>query len=140
MLVLDVLRHRPEYRKGDAVADGAVETLLRHWEVREPTGPCHWGIGTTFLRVDYPFLKYNLFFYVYVLSFFAAARRDPRFREAYDLLESKLDASGSLVVENPHRRLGRLRLCTRGQPSVRATARFNEVRDRVGAHPGPGDS
>jgi hypothetical protein len=54
----------------------AVETLLHHWTVRVPTGPCQFGIGTLFLQVEYPFLRYNLFFYVYVLSFYAEARKD----------------------------------------------------------------
>ena len=132
LYVLDFLRHYPAYRSGNAVADGAVATLLRHWETRAPRGPCRWGIGTTFLSVDYPFLKYNLFFYVYVLSFYQAAVEDPRFRDAYAALASKLDADGRLIVENPHRRLGRLGLCARGQPSDAATRRFREVQGRIG--------
>lgn len=132
LYVLDFLRHYPEFRSGSEVADRAVATLLEHWDTRVPQGPCRWGIGTTFLSVDYPFLKYNLFFYVYVLSFFAAALEDPRFADAYGVLSSRLDADGRLIVENPHRRLGRLALCARGQPSDAATRRFREVQARVG--------
>lgn len=35
--------------------DQAVEFLLGHWETRVPLGPCHYGIGTLFLQVAYPF-------------------------------------------------------------------------------------
>jgi hypothetical protein len=51
------------------------ETLgLQHWVVKRPLGPCHFGIGTLFMQVEYPFLRYNLFSYVYVLSFYERAK------------------------------------------------------------------
>ena len=62
--------------EGDRDLDRAVETLLDHWTVRVPTGPCHFGIGTLFMQVEYPFLRYNLFYYTYVLSFYPKARKD----------------------------------------------------------------
>lgn len=36
LYTLDVFRFRPEYRKGNEVADRAVELLLGHWDTREP--------------------------------------------------------------------------------------------------------
>lgn len=127
LYALDVLRFLPEHRDGVAVVDRAVDTLLEHWETREPLGPCHWGIGTQFMRVEYPFIRYNLFFYVYVLSFFARARADPRFAAALAALDGKLDEGGLLVVERPHRGLAGLEFCARGRPSSRATARYREI-------------
>jgi hypothetical protein len=62
LYVLDALRHLDKHRRRDAVVNAAVESLLDHWESRKPTGPCHWGIGSRFMRVEYPFLRYNLFF------------------------------------------------------------------------------
>ena len=66
----------------DSAPAGAVELLLDHWVSRAPLGPCHFGIGTLFLQVEYPFATYNLFRYVHVLSFYDQARKDPRFRQA----------------------------------------------------------
>ncbi len=109
----------------------AVASLLSHWETRVPLGPCHYGIGTRFLRTEYPFLRYNLFFDVYVLSFFEDARADPRFGEALQMLESKLDA-GRVVVEQPHRGVKELRFCAKGHPSDRATARYGEIVANLG--------
>ena len=129
--VLDFLRHYPEYREGNPVADGAVRTLLDHWTSRMPMGPCHWGIGSKFFQLEYPFLRYNLFYFVYVLSFFRIAVSDARFREAFLELRTKLDADGSVVVENPHRRLGRLGFCRRGEPSTAASVRFSEIEGRL---------
>jgi hypothetical protein len=62
--------------------NSAVETLLDHWTVRVPRGPCHFGIGSLFMQVEYPFLRYNLFYYTFVLSFYLKARMDKRFEDA----------------------------------------------------------
>jgi len=127
LYALDVLRFFPELRSGHPVVEGAVDFLLDHWETREPLGPCHWGIGTTFLQVEFPFLKYNLFYWVYVLSFFARAQTDGRFLDALGLLEDGLDGEERVVVERPHRNLSRLNLCAKGEPSEAATRRYREI-------------
>ena len=86
---------------------------------RKPIGPCHYGIGTLFMQVEYPFLRYNLFFYVYVLSFYDCAKGDDRFLDALQTLESKLDESGRVVVERPHRALKRFWAISAGAASER---------------------
>ena len=110
----------------DSAPSGAVEVLLGHWVSRKPLGPCHYGIGTLFLQVEYPFGSYNLFGYVHVLSFYDQARQDPRFREALAVLESKL-VEGRVVVERVHRRLSGLAFCRKGEPSELGTARYQEI-------------
>jgi hypothetical protein len=76
--------------ESEPVLDRAVDLLLEHWTTRAPIGPCHYGIGTLFLQVEYPFRTYNLFFWVYVLSFFPRARADSRFAEALAVLHAGL--------------------------------------------------
>ena len=90
-------------------------------------GPCHFGIGTLFMQVEYPFLRYNLVSYVYVLSFYERAKQDVRYLEALRALESRLDERGRIVVERPHRNLASLSSCAKGHPSDLATARYREV-------------
>lgn len=124
--VLDVFRFTDHLNRTPAL-DRAVDSLLDHWVVRRPMGPCHFGIGTLFLQVEFPFLRYNLFHYVYVLSFYDRAKDDPRYLEALRLLESKLDARGRVVVERPNRRLAELSFCAAGRPSDLATARYREI-------------
>ena len=113
-------------RVGERSLERAVQTLLSHWNTREPLGPCHFGIGTLFGKTEYPFLRYNLFFYVYVLSFYPSAHRKRAFRAALKRLEEKLE-DGALVVENPNRRLARLAFYRKGAPSQAATRRFREI-------------
>lgn len=127
LYALDVLRFFPECLDGGDAVDRAVESLLDHWEIRKPIGPCHHGIGSSFMQVEYPFIRYNLFFYVYVLSFFGRARKDPRFQDALVALESGLNEDGQVVVERPHRGLKGLRFCAKGRPSEHATARYLEI-------------
>ena len=126
LFALDAFRFTE--RAGDPdMLDRAVETLLDHWTVRIPTGPCHFGIGTLFMQVEYPFLRYNLFYYTYVLSFYERARSDPRYREAFKILESKLDADGRLVIERPNRKLAKFVMCTKGEASQLATKRYSAI-------------
>lgn len=106
--------------------DQAVEFLLDHWETRLPLGPCHYGIGTLFMQVAYPFISYNLFFYVYVLSFYTKAKQDRRFLEALGVLESKL-MNGRIIVERPNQKLAGFAFCKKGEPSDLGTERYHEI-------------
>ena len=113
------------------LVDDAVESLLAHWTHRAPCGPCHYGMGRRFFTVEFPFLRYNLFYYVYVLSYFAAARQDQRFQAAAATLASKLDLEGELRVEHRHRGLKGLAFCREGEVSSFATRRYEEMRKRL---------
>jgi len=131
LYVLDVLRFFDKYRGGNDTVDLAIEFLLNHWQTRVPLGPCHWGIGSTFMQIEYPFIRYNLFYYLYTLSFFEKPKNDPRFREALAALGSKLTEDGQIIVENPHRNLGKLEFCAKGKPSGPATNRYREILDNL---------
>ena len=115
----------------DTRLDKAVEFLLNHWILRKPLGPCHFGIGSLFMKVEYPFFRYNLFFYVYVLSFYNKAKKDWRFLEALRVLESKL-VNGKIIVENPNRKLAGFSFCKKGRPSDLATERYHEILKNLG--------
>lgn len=127
--VLDAFRFTP-HAGTDRRLDAAVATLLAHWKSRVPRGPCHFGIGTLFSKLEYPFLRYNLFYYVHVLSFYRSARKSPAFRQALAALEAKL-AGGKVVVENPNRGIARLAFCRKGEPSRAATKRYREILKNV---------
>jgi len=118
----------------NASLDSAVAFLLAHWTTRQPLGPCHYGIGTLFLQVAYPFSTYNLFFYLYTLSFYDTAKRDARFLEALQVLASKL-VNGRMVVERPNPKLAALSFCKKGMPSDLATQRYHELLRNLGRNP-----
>ena len=107
--------------------DRSVEFLLQHWESRTPLGPCHYGIGSRFMQVEYPFRTYGLFYWVHTLSFYDAAKRDPRFLEAWGALQSKAP-DGHIIVERAAPRLTGLHLSAKGQANPIADARMQEIR------------
>lgn len=115
-----------DYLNKEPALDKAVDFLLEHWTIRKPIGPCHYGIGTLFMQVEYPFRNYNLFVYVYVLSFYDRAKEDKRFHEALEMLESKM-ANGQIVVERVVPKLAGLSFCKKGKPSGLGTKRYHEI-------------
>lgn len=122
---LDAFRFS-KYLNRERKLDRAAEFLLGHWETRKPLGPCHFGIGTLFMKVEYPTVRYNLLNYLYVLSFYESARRDRRFLEAFHLLQSKT-TDGEVVVENSHRGLASLSFCQKGSPNALATRTYRRI-------------
>ena len=83
------------------------------------------------MQVEYPFLRYNLFYYVYVLSFFSRARQDGRFAAALAALRAKANEAGEMVVERPHRALKELEFCAKDKRSVVATRRYREIQQNL---------
>ena len=108
----------------------AVDFLLSHWEIRRPISPCHYGIGSRFMQVEYPMRGYGLFYYVYVLSFYERARGDKRFQEALSALACKT-ANGEIVVERVVPKLSALHFCQKGRVSAAATARWREILQNI---------
>ncbi len=133
LLALDAFRFTPLINKNESLAKAA-EFLLAHWTTRKPLGPCHYGIGTLFTHVAYPLVSYNLFCYLYVLSFYDTAKQDARFREALQVLQSKL-ANGMIVVERPNPKLATLSFCQKGRSSDLATRRYCEILRNLGQNP-----
>lgn len=127
---LDAFRYT-DLANQDERLDKAVCFLLDHWETRAPIGPCHYGIGTRFMKVTYPFESYNLFYYVYTLSFYEIAKKDARFLDALKVLSSKL-VNNKMIVEYPNRKLASLSFCKKGQASDSATKRYQEILDNLG--------
>lgn len=125
LLALDIFRQEGAPCPQEELS-GAVDFLLSHWDIRQPIGPCHYGIGTLFMQVEYPFRNYNLFAYVYILSFYEQARRDRRFQEAFAALQGKL-VDGHVIVERVVPKLAGLNFCKKGQPSAHATRRYQEI-------------
>ncbi len=130
LTALDAFRFS-DYLNKEPALERAVDFLLEHWTIRKPIGPCHYGMGTLFMQVEYPFRNYNLFVYVYVLSFYDRAKEDRRFLEAFKALESKM-VDGQIVVERNVPKLAKLSFCKKGEPSELATKRYHEILQNLG--------
>lgn len=130
LTVLDAFRFS-NYLNKEPALDQAVDFLLEHWTIRKPIGPCHYGMGTLFMQVEYPFRNYNLFLYVYVLSFYRRAQKDPRFLAALQALDAKR-TGGQIIVERVVPKLAKLSFCQKGHPSALATKRYQEIVENLG--------
>ncbi len=125
LTALDTFRFT-DYGSKEPALDKAVDFLLEHWTIRKPIGPCHYGIGTLFMQVEYPFRNYNLFVYVYVLSFYNRAKTDQRFLQALKTLEAKIE-DGQIVTGRVVPKLAGLSFCKKGKKSELATIRYHEI-------------
>lgn len=130
LMALNAFRYTDWLNK-DATLDDAIEFILAHWVIRRPLGPCQYGIGSRFMQVSYPFRDYNIFLYVYVLSFYDKAKGDSRFLEALAALESRL-VDGQIVVERVVPKLASLSFCAKGKPSALGTKRYHEILANLG--------
>lgn len=131
LFALDAFRFNDKLKADRRLVD-AIKSVLDHWDIKRPIGPCKFGIGTQFHQVEYPFLRYNLFYYVYILSFYPRARKDSRFKLAFSELAAKQNEKGRMIVEKPHRKLGKeLIMCAKGAASELATGRFREILENL---------
>ncbi len=130
LYVLDAFRFRNNNAKEAGQLNKGADFLLQHWEIRSPLGPCDFGMGSRFFKIEFPFLRYNLFYYVYVLSFYEKAREDNRFLEAYQALLEKTK-NGGIIPENPHRAWKKFDFAKKGQVSKQATKRWEELEMNV---------
>lgn len=129
LYVLHAFIYRPNFKELRQL-DGAVEFLLTHWEMKVPIGPCHYGIGSLFMQVEYPLGDYNIFHYVYVLSHYPKAQKDPRFLEAFEWLKSRTVAD-QIVVERHSPRLNKLAFCKKGEVSPLATKYYQVILENL---------
>ena len=97
--VLRAATANPALRESD-VTRRASDYLLTCWERRkEPWRPVGFGMGSTWEKVQYPFVQYQLLKTLDTLSTAPAALGDARFGHMLDLLESKRGADGTWTAD-----------------------------------------
>ena len=90
---LKALSQVPELLDSPATRTG-VEMLLWHWENQSGRKIYLFGIGTTFRRLKYPFVWYDILHVVDVLSRFPFVHPDPRFQEMVETITNQADEQG----------------------------------------------
>ena len=126
LYILDAFRFRLNSMSDIEKLNKGVLFLLKHWETRKPVGPCEFGIGSRFLSIEYPFLRYNLFYYIYVLSHYRIAQKDHRFIEAKTRLIEK-SKNNRIFPETPHKSWSNFSFARKNKVSKIATKRFQEI-------------
>lgn len=129
LYVLDAFRFGKNTKTENNQLDKAVLFLLEHWETGMPLCPCNFGIGSRFLSIEYPFLRYNLFYYVYVLSKYEIAQKDIRYKEALETLKKKV-SNNKIFPETPHKAWSKYSFAQKNKYSEKATNRYIEILNR----------
>ena len=99
LISLKALSMLPEYHDSEAVK-GGVEAQLRHWEEQGGRKIMMFGIGTTFKRLKYPCIWYDVLHVLETLSRLQVAREDKRFHEMLEHVLSKQMPSGGFKPES----------------------------------------
>ena len=99
LLALKALSQVPELMGHEALQNG-VDVQLDHWENRESRKIYLFGIGTTFKRLKYPLIWYDILHVVDVLSHLPYAREDPRFNEMMEIINGKQTENTAFTPES----------------------------------------
>lgn len=95
LLVTRALAQVPEMKKMKPLT----EMLLWHWE-HQKERKYLFGIGTTFKKLKYPFIWYDILHVADVLSQINSLKDDERLKEIIDVITSKQDANGRFTPES----------------------------------------
>ncbi|HAE61636.1 MAG TPA: hypothetical protein DCG38_04825 [Eubacteriaceae bacterium] len=100
--VLMLLGQYDQYRN-DTRLNGAIDLLLMHWKRRmEPWRPYGFGIGSDFLKLKYPAVKYGILRMLDVLSLYPYAIKSPEFNEMLTFVMNK-SIDGKFFAESVSR-------------------------------------
>lgn len=99
LVMLQVVAHVPELRESRSAEIG-VETLLSLWTESEEQHPYMFFMGTDFRKLKAPLFWYDILHMLDVLSHFASARKDKRFKQMLNIVESKADTDGRYIPES----------------------------------------
>jgi hypothetical protein len=119
--VLRAVGVHAELRTGE-VAQRAADFVLSCWTRRaEPYRPVGFGVGSTWDKVQYPFVQYQLLKTVDTLSMLPGVRADPRYQEMVERLKSKRNADGLWLVESVNKPWSAFDFGQKKEPSPWAT-------------------
>lgn len=97
--VLRAVGVHPELRTSETAQRGA-DYILTCWTRRaEPYRPVGFGIGSTWDKLQYPLVQYQLLKTVETLSMLPAVQTDPRYLEMVERINTKQSADGGWRVE-----------------------------------------
>jgi hypothetical protein len=121
----------PEYLDSPATRTGA-EMLLWHWEHQTERKIYMFGIGTTFRKLKYPFVWYDVLHVVDVLSRFPFVHADPRFQEIVETITAQADGEGRYTAGSMYRAWKGWSFADKKNPSPWLTFLVLRVQRRIG--------
>jgi hypothetical protein len=128
--ILMLLGQYEEFRM-DKRFKGAIDLILNHWGRRtEKWRPYGFGIGTEFVKLKYPVVKYGVLRVLDVLSMFPYAVKKDEFKEILDVAEQK-SADSRYYAESVSRSYSEFDFGQTREPSRWITFLINRIQKRV---------
>lgn len=130
LIMADLLSHLPEYRDS-AVAATCATAMLDLWENSRHQHPYMFFMGTDFRKLKAPSCWYDIVSVAGVLSKYAFARNDPRFKEMIRLIRSKQDGNGFYRPESVYLKMKDWDFGQKNKPSAYLTYLCMRIFERV---------
>jgi hypothetical protein len=128
--ILMLLGQYEQYRV-DARLNGAIDLLLVHWKRKiEPWRPYGFGIGSDFLKLKYPAVKYGILRVLDVLSLYPYAVKSSEFKEMFAFVMNK-SIDGRFFAESVSRSYSDFDFGQTKQPSRWITYLIYRIQKRV---------
>ena len=106
--------------------------LLWHWEHQAECKFYLFGIGTTYRRLKYPFIWYDILHVVETLSRFPFLGNDRRLREMLDVILEQVDADGRYTAGSMFRAWQGWSFADKRAPSPWLTFLVLRIQTRLG--------
>jgi hypothetical protein len=130
LFALKALSLSARYRDCDACKGGA-EMLLGHYQKRKTQRLRMFGVGTSFHKLKYPFVWYDVLHVLDVLSRFPWTRSDRRLRAMWRSVQSKADAHGRYQPDSVWMAYKGLDFARKREPSPTLTLAVERIRARL---------
>ncbi|MBD3171275.1 hypothetical protein GF326_02260 [Candidatus Bathyarchaeota archaeon] len=119
-----------DYRDTDAVRNG-IDSHILQWENRNIGRIRMFGIGSTFKKLKYPNVWYDILHVVEVLSRYPYALEYQQFWEMWEIIKKKQTSGGGFVPESIWRAWSDWSFGQKKEPSPWMTLRILEIADRI---------
>lgn len=128
--VLRLLGQYHEFQKDERFS-GAIDLLLAHWARRgEKWRPYGYGVGSDYIKLKYPDVKYGLLKVLDVLALFPYAVRQNEFAEMLDAVVTHT-ADGRYTPESVSRAYGGFDFAQNKEPSAWITFLVSRIQKRA---------
>jgi len=119
-----------QYRETEAVQNG-IDSHILHWENRGGKKIYMFGIGTTFKRLKYPNVWFDILHVIDVLSHYPYALEYDEFWEMWNIIKEKQQPEGGFIPESIYRAWSDWSFGQKKTPSPMMTLRIYEIANRL---------
>ena len=129
LITLKALSLSP-YRETEAVQNG-IDSHILHWENRGGKKIHMFGIGTTFKRLKYPNVWFDILHVVDVLSHYPYALEYDEFWEMWNIIKEKQQPEGGFIPESIYRAWSGWSFGQKKTPSPMMSLKIYEIANRL---------